>query len=75
MSHEQSETIQDPDTGKWVNVYGRKTPKAGQRLPNDRDYDTVEEAVAAAAARSKAYVEPAIGKIHAKPPRARRGVR
>jgi hypothetical protein len=30
--HEQSETVQLPD-GRWVNVYGRAVPKAGQQLP------------------------------------------
>lgn len=49
--HEQSETIQLP-SGRWVNVYGRRTPKAGQPLPNSGDFETVEEAVAAAKARS-----------------------
>ena len=49
--HEQSETIQK--NGKWINVYGRKTPKAGQQLPGTIGYGTVEEAVAAASKRSK----------------------
>jgi hypothetical protein len=51
--HEQSETIQRKD-GKWVNVYGRRTPKAGQQLPGTGAYATVEEAVKAAKARSAA---------------------
>ena len=50
--HEQSETIQDAQ-GRWINVYGRGTPRAGQPLPPVHDfeqdsYDSVEEAVAAA---------------------------
>lgn len=53
MSHEQSETVQLKN-GKWVNVYGRRTAKAGQRLPDDGEYDTVDEAVKAAKKRSKA---------------------
>lgn len=52
MSHEQSETIQRAD-GKWINVYGRRTSKAGQQLPGTEAYDTVEDAVAAAKKRSK----------------------
>ena len=54
MSHEQSETIQTK-SGKWINVYGRKTKKAGQILPGEREYDTLEEAVEAAKKRSKSY--------------------
>lgn len=55
--HEQSETIQDA-SGRWINVYGRGTPKAGQPLPSVHDfeqdaYDTVDEAVAAAKKRSQ----------------------
>ena len=55
--HEQSETKQDAG-GKWINVYGRAIQgKAGQPLPRlhdfERDqYDTVDEAVAAAKRRS-----------------------
>ena len=54
--HEQSETIQD-DAGRWINVYGRETPKAGQPLPRrypfERDsYTSSEEAEAAARRRS-----------------------
>ena len=49
--HEQSETIQIG--GKWINVYGRKTPRAGEPLPGMPPYDTVEEAVAAAKQRSE----------------------
>lgn len=54
MSHEQSETIQLP-SGKWVNVYGRRLPKAGQQLPGTPEYDTVEAAVSAAKNRSAAH--------------------
>ena len=49
--HEQSETIQLP-SGRWANVYGRGTPQAGQRLPGTADFATVQEATAAAGARS-----------------------
>ncbi len=51
MSHERSETVQRG--GKWYNVYGKGTPKAGQVLPGEPEYNTVEEAVAAAKARSE----------------------
>lgn len=51
--HEQSETVQRPD-GKWVNVYGRGLPQAGQPLPGTGVYETVEEAVRAARTRSDA---------------------
>jgi hypothetical protein len=54
MSHEQSETVQRGD-GKWINVYGRKTPKAGQQLPGDKDYDSADEAVEAAKRRSEGF--------------------
>lgn len=63
MAHEVSETIQDPDSGKWVNVYGKGTRKAGQRLPEDDsgeghgEYDSVEEAVDAAKKRSAVHGE------------------
>ena len=50
--HEQSETVQRPD-GKWINVYGRKTPKAGEPLPGMPAYDSVDAAVAAAKKRSE----------------------
>jgi hypothetical protein len=50
--HEQSETVQD-DSGRWINVYGKKTPQAGQPLPyKGNSYRTVDEAVAAAKKRS-----------------------
>lgn len=54
MSHEQSETIQRPD-GKWINVYGSNLPQAGIQLPGSGLYSTVEEAVAAAKARSASF--------------------
>lgn len=63
MSHERSETVQDPDTKKFVNVYGRGTERAGARLPPDStgfghgDYDTVDEAVDQAKKRSAAQRE------------------
>ena len=57
MAHEQSETIQNK-SGKWVNIYGKQTPQAGQPLPKRgiyerSEYDTVEEATAAARRRSE----------------------
>jgi uncharacterized protein HemY len=61
VSHEVSETVQDKKTGKWVNVYGRKTSKAGQRLPQDAtdfghgEYDTVEQATSEAKQRSEMH--------------------
>lgn len=58
MAHEQSETIQDPKTGKWINVYGRGTKKAGERLPDSGEYDSVDEAVTAAKERSKSHDRP-----------------
>lgn len=55
--HEQSETIQNK-LGRWFNVFGKNTPQAGQPLPRKYkwekpDYETVEEAVAAAKKRSE----------------------
>ena len=50
--HEQSETIQDPN-GKYLNVYGRALPKAGQQLPGTPSYNTLEDAVSAAKLRSE----------------------
>jgi len=52
MSHEQSETVERD--GKFYNVYGRNTPKAGQDLPGERPYDSLSEAVLAAKRRSEA---------------------
>jgi hypothetical protein len=60
--HEQSETVQRPGDGKWINVYGRRTPKAGQPLPGTGVYDSVEEAVAAARQRSEN--EPSVGRVN-----------
>lgn len=54
MSHEQSETVKRKD-GRWINVYGRKLPKAGLQLPGTPDYPNVEEAEAAAVARSASF--------------------
>jgi len=57
--HEQSETVQTPD-GRWINVYGKNTPQAGQPLPYEgNSYDTVEEAVEAAERRSEEEGRPA----------------
>ena len=54
--HEQSETIQRSD-GRWINVYGRHTVKAGQNLPSHfgdkTSWATVEEAAEAARRRSE----------------------
>ena len=54
--HEQSETTQRSD-GRWINVYGRFTPKAGQQLSalfgEKSNWATMEEADAAAKRRSK----------------------
>lgn len=52
--HEQSETIQN-EKGEWVNIYGSKTPQAGQQLPDTPTYSTVDEAVSAAKQRSEDY--------------------
>ena len=54
VSHEQSETIQRKD-GKWINIYGRKTKRAGHKLPASGVYDTVKDAEAAAVHRSRMY--------------------
>jgi hypothetical protein len=56
MAHEKSETIQLPG-GKWVNVYGKGTDKAGQKLPDELDHDTVDSAVDAAKERSRKHGE------------------
>lgn len=64
MSHEKSETKQDPETGFWINVYGRGTKKAGKRLPEDgsgwghRDYYNESDAADEARLRSDAYRPP-----------------
>lgn len=55
--HEQSETKKL--LNRWVNVYGRNTPSAGQPLPRkykfERDvYPTAKKAVHAARKRSEA---------------------
>lgn len=54
VHHEQSETVQN-EKGEWINVYGRRTPKAGQQLPDTPTYSTVEEAVEAAKKRSREH--------------------
>jgi len=51
--HEQSETVERD--GKFFNVYGAATPKAGQVLPREPAYDTLKEAVTAAKNRSEQY--------------------
>ena len=61
MSHEKSETVQDPESGWWVNVYGKGTKKAGERLPEDpsgyghREYYNMSDAADEAQLRSEAY--------------------
>jgi hypothetical protein len=57
VHHEQSETVQRRD-GKWINIYGKKTPQAGEQLPGTQEYDTVEEAVNAAKERSRGMLHP-----------------
>lgn len=54
VHHEQSETVQN-EKGEWINIYGRNTPQAGQRLPGTPTYPTVEEAVEAAKKRSREH--------------------
>lgn len=54
MSHEVSETIERHD-GRWVNVYGKGLPKAGQQLPGTSDFGSVDEAVTAAKSRSESF--------------------
>ena len=51
--HEQSETVERD--GKFFNVYGAATPKAGKVLPGEPAYNTVKEAVTAAKNRSERY--------------------
>ena len=51
--HEQSETV--GRDGKFYNVYGANTPKAGQVLPGEPAYNTLKEAVTAAENRSEQY--------------------
>ena len=51
--HEQSETIER--YGKFFNVYGAATPKAGKVLPGEPAYNTLKEAVTAAKSRSEQY--------------------
>lgn len=58
MSHEQSESTGGGLERLFRNVYGRKTPQAGQALPPkfpfERDsYDSMDEAVRAAQLRSR----------------------
>lgn len=55
--HEQSETVERD--GKWVNVYGRNTPKAGEPLSRKHwfeqdSYVRLKDAVHAARKRSQA---------------------
>ena len=54
--HEQSETVERD--GKFYNVYGRGTPKAGQDLPGEKPYDSLDAAVTAAKARSHSFDNP-----------------
>ncbi len=49
--HEQSET--EERDGKYLNVYGRSLPQAGQPLPGEQPFDNLQEAVLAAKLRSQ----------------------
>ena len=56
--HEQSETVQDPLTMLWKNIFGGATPQAGQTLPprfpfEAKNYPGVQAAVQAAKQRSQ----------------------
>lgn len=51
--HEQSETVERD--GKFYNVYGRGTQQAGQDLPGEKPYDTLDAAVTGAKARSHSF--------------------
>ena len=53
VSHEKSETIKR--NGRWVNVYGKNTPKAGKQLPGSGTFKTVGAATAAAGRRSRSF--------------------
>lgn len=55
VKHEQSETIQNKE-GKWINVYGKELPNAGQQLPGTRAYGNKQDAIAAAKKRSESGV-------------------
>lgn len=39
MAHEQSETVWDPTTNKWINVYGSGTLNPGRRLPESAAFN------------------------------------
>lgn len=55
MSHEQSQTVQGQD-GRWYNLSGLTGEPLVPILSTERpSYDTVEEAVAAAQARSRSF--------------------
>jgi hypothetical protein len=53
VSHEQSETIKR--NGKWINVFGKKTKRAGDKLPGSGTFKTVDAASKAAGRRSAAF--------------------
>lgn len=57
MSHEQSETIER--NGKFINVFGRDLPQAGQQLPDSGEFNTMEDAIKAAVKRSESFNQPA----------------
>lgn len=61
LSHEQSETVQLPD-GTWVNVYGKNTPKAGQRL-DQLSFTDLQAAINAAKSRSDSYGDPELARV------------
>ena len=59
MAHELSETTQYL-LGQWINIHGKKTPRAGQPLPaiypwetEGQTWPTMQEAEAAAKQRSQ----------------------
>ena len=75
MAHENSETVERD--GRYYNVYGKGTEKAGEALPllhdfEQESYDTEAEAVAAAKKRSDLYRPKK--KIPSNPSSAPRGI-
>ena len=53
MSHEQSETIEVD--GKYILIYGRETPKAGQQLPGTPQFESQQQADEYAHRRSESF--------------------
>lgn len=54
MGHERSETVLID--GKWVNVFGRDLPKAGQQLPGTKKHEFMVDALKEAITRSNEHV-------------------